>query len=1087
MAQPQWITPAGSLGSIAEGEFYKTTIVAAADVGETVYYRLIAGTLPNGIQITPNGTLAGIPSTTANVQGVPLDVSRDVTSRFAIRAYTTNLDGTVARINDRTFEITVVDKNDPRFVTPAGSIATSYDGRAFSYQIEYTGLDIDENPKIEIFSGSLPLGLTIDSYGLISGVLEPLIGTPGTAVAGYDMSPFDRYEFDFPTISVSQNYEFTLKIGGTFTTANDPESIRTYSIYVESSNILAADTTEITADTTDVTADASSNRTPLILTPQGSIGTTRSDNFYAFRFNAVDFDGDVLEYEISVGPGIGFDSSAYGFDEVPFDRGTQSLPPGLVLNATTGWMTGYIPDQGATENTYQFALRVYKRDNPTIISEWYYYTLTITGDVNTQVTWLTLPDLGTILNGSISTLAVEAVNTGGRSLQYRLQSGSDSRLPQGLTLQPSGHITGRVSFNTYANDAGTTTYDSGATTFDSSYSFTVNAYAPQTQQVNYEVSEIIVIDGGSGYTGNVTVTISAPLATVGSIQATATAVVSGTGTIESITVNNAGSGYVEPPTVTITTDGGGSGAEAAAVITEKTINNAISVFRRFTVKVDRFFQTPYEKLYIKAMPPQEDRAILESLLQSQDIIPENLVYRADDPNFGVATSVVYDHAYGLNAAALEDYVDSLELNHYWKNLTLGDIRTARALDSSGNVLYEVVYSAVIDDLVNNEGVSVGKEVTLPYPINPGDSSEISVVYPNSLQNMRDQVVSVVGQISPPLTPALPLWMTSVQTDGRVLGFTPAWVIAYVLPGKSGQVAYNIRTQFGEQLNKIDFEVDRYELDRSQTHNWNTTTQSWTLPIAATTFDLNASYLYQDVYFSLGTPGYVSSVETYATDGSTTQWGFIASPSTAGIVVAIDGVVIPYWTPTTTGPAWVLSYSANRPNYNVTLWNNTQAYNIGAIVKNGNNFYRAVNQVPAGTATTELYYWLEIVEPNSVIVLNVASAGTFAGPAIGSGSSLTVNQIVDPEVLDPNSTATTATTFDGGSLTFVTVADRWTDTDAYDRYLLFPKVNIIDPTPTIPGPPPPPPDPVVTWRNSRLNPVTWNNDYGNAVVWLNNYA
>lgn len=1087
MSQPQWITPAGSLGSIAEGEFYKTNILAAADVGETVYYRLIAGTLPPGIQISTNGTLAGIPSATANVQGVPLEVSRDVTSRFAVRAYTTNVDGTVARINDRTFELTVVDKNDPQFVTPPGNIATSYDGRAFSFQIEYTGLDVDENPRIQLFSGSLPPGVTIDSFGLISGVLEPLVDTSSGAVSGFDMSPFDKFEFDFPTISVSQNYEFTLKIGGTLTTAEDPESIRTYSIFVVSSNVLAADTTEITADSTDVTADASSNRTPLILTPQGSIGSTRSDNFYAYQFQAVDFDGDALEYEISVGPGIGFDATGYGFDEIPFDRGTQSLPPGLVLNATTGWLNGYIPDQGATENTYQFALRVYKRDNPAIISEWYYYTLTITGDINTQVTWLTLPDLGTILNGSISTLAVEAVNTGGRSLEYRLQSGSNSRLPQGLTLQPTGHITGRVSFNTYANDAGTTTYDSGATTFDSSYSFTVNAYAPQTQQVNYEVSEIVIVNAGSGYTGNVTVSISSPPATVGSIQATAIATVSGTGTIASITVSNPGSGYIEPPTVTITTDGAGGGATATAIITERTINNAISVFRRFTVVVDRFFQTPYEKLYIKAMPPLEDRALLDSLLQNQDIIPEDLLYRADDPNFGIATSVVYDHAYGLNAAALEDYVDSLELNHYWKNLTLGEIQTARALDSDGNVLYEVVYSSVIDNLVNNEGESVGKEVTLPYPINPGDSSEISVVYPNSLQNMRDQVVSVVGQISPPLTPALPLWMTSVQTDGRVLGFTPAWVIAYVLPGKSGQIAYNIRTQFGEQLNKIDFEVDRYELDRSQTHNWDTADQNWIPPIAATTFDLNSSYLYQDVYFSLGTFGYVSSVESYTTDGSTTQWGFIASPETAGIVVAINGVVVPYWTPTVTGPAWVLSYSANRPNYNVTLWNSTQAYNIGAIVKNGNHFYRAVNQVPAGTAVTNLYYWLEIVEPNSVVVLNVTSAGSFAGSAIGSGSTLTINQIVDPEVLDANSTATPATTFDGGSTRFITLADRWTDTDAYDRYLLFPKINIIDPTPIIPGPPPPAPNPVVTWRNSRLNPVTWNNNSGNAVVWLNNYA
>jgi hypothetical protein len=81
--------------------------------------------------------------------------------------------------------------------------------------------------------------------------------------------------------------------------------------------------------------------------------------------------------------------------------------------------------------------------------------------------------------------------------------------------------------------------------------------------------------------------------------------------------------------------------------------------------------------------------------------------------------------------------------------------------------------------------------------------------------MRNQVIDVVGQISN----LLPLWMLSKQKDGKVLGFTPAWVIAYCKPGCSGQVAYNIRTQFGQQLNLVDFEVDRYELDRLLSIHW----------------------------------------------------------------------------------------------------------------------------------------------------------------------------------------------------------------------------------------------------------------------------
>jgi hypothetical protein len=102
--------------------------------------------------------------------------------------------------------------------------------------------------------------------------------------------------------------------------------------------------------------------------------------------------------------------------------------------------------------------------------------------------------------------------------------------------------------------------------------------------------------------------------------------------------------------------------------------------------------------------------------------------------------------------------------------------------------------------------------------------------------MRDQVIDTIGQISN----MLPRWMLSKQADGSVLGFTPAWIIAYTVPGQSGQIAYNIETQFGiDQLNLVDFEVDRYELDNLLTKNWNRVEQHWTpRPPTLTRFDFS---------------------------------------------------------------------------------------------------------------------------------------------------------------------------------------------------------------------------------------------------------
>jgi hypothetical protein len=182
----------------------------------------------------------------------------------------------------------------------------------------------------------------------------------------------------------------------------------------------------------------------------------------------------------------------------------------------------------------------------------------------------------------------------------------------------------------------------------------------------------------------------------------------------------------------------------------------------------------------------------------------------------------------------------LSINHYWKNLTQGPIKTAQAFDLvTGQVIYEVVYSEIIDDQVKQLGQSVSKEKTLPYPVTLNDSTVITTVYPNSLINMRDQVIDVVGQTSS----ILPLWMTSKQANGQVLGFVPAWVIAYVKPGESQRVSYNIRTRFETKINAIDFKVDRYELDALLTLHWDTATQTWDpTPPTCTTFDLTTNVI-----------------------------------------------------------------------------------------------------------------------------------------------------------------------------------------------------------------------------------------------------
>ena len=300
MAQPVWVTQAGNLGTIPEGIFYQVSLQAydPADPNDPdlVYYVMIAGELPAGIQCTKTGLIIGIPQAIASLQGVPTEVARNVTSKFAVRAYTEKVvNGVVLvdRIADRTFTLTVTGQDAPKFVTPSGNIGTFYDGSPIDpIQIEISNTDPGETTVISVATGELPPGLTISTTGLISGYIIPLV--PVTQEAGFsrDGQGFDQYPFDFASNSISANYQFTLEV-----TDGKESDIRTYEIYVYGKSSMTADTTFLTADNTFVTADVSPNRVPFLINAVPSdLGTVRSDNFWAYQFVGQDFDGDVIEY-----------------------------------------------------------------------------------------------------------------------------------------------------------------------------------------------------------------------------------------------------------------------------------------------------------------------------------------------------------------------------------------------------------------------------------------------------------------------------------------------------------------------------------------------------------------------------------------------------------------------------------------------------------------------------------------------------------------------------------------------------------------------------------------------------------------------
>ena len=716
------------------------------NTSDYLYYTMLAGELPDGIQCTKTGLIAGTPKAVSSVQGVPAEVGKNVTSKFTVRVYTEDANEQPLRVADRTFSITVSGQDIPEWTTPAGSLGTYVDGQLVNIQLQYSDPDPDQTVTVRKVTGELPPGVTVSSTGLLNGHIKPVALLPADALPGYDVTAFDKYPYDTTTRSSSKNYQFTLEI-----TDGVDSNLRTFSIYAFSRDDLLADTTLFTADNALLTADLGSQRTPYLTTPSADLGKVRHDNFFAYKFTGEDPDGDIIEYSVTTGATLGFDAVGAGFDEYAFDRGTLALPPGLAIEPSTGWFYGYIPDQGLTETTYTFGLQVKKKDYPSIISSITYFTITIVGNLDTDITWNSNASLGTLHNGEISKLYVEAVSSLGATLEYRLKSGSDSRLPQGLKLLPTGEISGQVSFQSFTLDGGTTTFDeqtstrliADPTTFDREFSFVVEAYNADKQ---------------------------------------------------------------------------------------------ISTFKTHKITVDYKYKVPYEAVYIKATPENSDRDILAQLLQSGEIFKNEWLYRADDPYFGKAKSVTYQHAFGMKAAKLDDYVDAMLRNHYKKDLVLGDIKVAQALDSKDNVIYEVVYSEIQGKMTNNAGKSVSLAVQLNDQITidnlEEEDSTFATVYPNSLLNMQTRIIDRIGQFAE----ILPDWMKSKQADGKVLGFTPAWVIAYTKPGFAKRIQYLIKENFTEKLNKVDFTIDRYSIDKRLTQYWNVDTAKFETPERITEFD-----------------------------------------------------------------------------------------------------------------------------------------------------------------------------------------------------------------------------------------------------------
>ena len=857
MAQPIWNTPTGSIGSFPSGnpltpvlfQLSATAVLPAV----TVTYQIISGSLPAGVNMTVNGLLAGVPTS----------IVTTTTYTFVVRA-TDNLQN----IRDRTFSIAISGISHPRFTTTPGPIpnpspwSSTYpnsflDSTWVEIPVQYEN-PIPNNPVlIRVVAGSLPPGLEINGNGLIRGYASPPVTnvnlppveTISTAVNNNIITCVSTGSFtvgrpvvfsgeSFGGIVPDQTYFVAGVINGTsFTVSNTMDGpiaeltdavgfmfaqlptitqgqavSKTFNFVLKLESALGSDIQSYSMSVANQNTQVSqggpgrgpNSRIPAIfntrpetfqldrdltdfgyyvLPPDGKgitypvsqpafIGTITSDNRFNFSILGYDFDGDGLQYTF------------------------LGLPLGLSGDVNTGWVTGNPVIDADTVSSFSFSVYATKVVFGTVTNlstPTFTFSFKIVTDITGDIVWISPADLGVVLNGLPSMAYVKA--TSDIDLLYRVVLGEGEMLPPNLELLPNGELSGIVAFQ-----PGTTFQNPNTTT---PFTFTVQAYS-----------------------------------------------------------------------------------ERFASVTSS---------RTFTLSVYQEFNNPTDILYCKCTPSISDRNLLATLLDNDSLIPSDYLYRADDPFFGKATSVIYEHAYGISASGINEYLAAITKNHYWRQLTLGEIKTAVARNNeTGEILYEVVYSEVYDNLVNYndtdtyqtgiqsnfinpQGVSVSKEIywsrPIPLFLGPWYDSETNiftswnntpdgqalftsrtpgfarVLYPNSLQNMRQQVVDVLGQTQN--YEVLPLWMTSQQRSGSTTGFLPAWVIAYCKPGVTTlpdgtavsyaqYVQYQIQNEWKNEvgqvqtLNTINFKIDRFSVNKSATYNYDSylSPPAWTsLPSA----------------------------------------------------------------------------------------------------------------------------------------------------------------------------------------------------------------------------------------------------------------
>ena len=270
-----------------------------------------------------------------------------------------------------------------------------------------------------------------------------------------------------------------------------------------------------------------------------------------------------------------------------------------------------------------------------------------------------------------------------------------------------------------------------------------------------------------------------------------------------------------PAGLTLAQDGSLSGrvdyAENTGTYTFTVIANDLyklsEIEKTFTLNVVRYNNKSYTQIYCQPFLTRDKRDIYQRFITDQTIFDQNLIYRNFDSNFGVQSKIKMFIEFGIEELNLEKYATALEENFYKRRYYFGDVKSAIAKDSSGQIAYEIVYVDMIDELINSKGESPPQSFT---------QNNITY-YPGSIKNQQVRFSQIT--LSPGVTIdinefMLPRFMRTPQGNiYQLFNYISVVPICYALPNQSNKIISRIK-QSGFNFRQFDFEVDRLIIERS---------------------------------------------------------------------------------------------------------------------------------------------------------------------------------------------------------------------------------------------------------------------------------